>query len=107
MLVHLAGKRQGTFLFPRWLKDLEMTEAFWNSENMRETGDSMDKRNVQRRRNKRQHEKEHKHIEMERYLGQTDHLENVKETQELIRVIYKHCSVMALPPGCHGGSWSK
>lgn len=45
----------------------------------------MGKRNAQRRKNKRQYEEGHKHIEMERYLGQT-----VKEAVELIRAIWKH-----------------
>lgn len=56
---------------------------------MRGTGDSVGKRNVQKRTNKRE-EEGHKHIGMETYLGQTALLENVKETQELIRVICKH-----------------
>lgn len=90
MFVHLAGKKTGHLPVPQVVKGPEITEAGWNSENMRETGDSMDKRDVQRRRNKRQYEKEHKHIEMERYLGPTVHLENVKETQKLIRVFCKH-----------------
>lgn len=57
---------------------------------MRGTGDSVGKRDVQRRKNEREYEEGHKHIETERYLGQIVLLENVKETQELIRVICKH-----------------
>jgi len=84
-------------------------EACRNSEDMRGTGDNVGKKDVQRRKNERQYEQGHKHIEMEMYTGQIVFLENMKETEELINVICKHknCRVTVLPPGCQGGSWSQ